>query len=71
MSDIRKIQPGRVDHLAKGIFDRLLQKHGNPELRFTCKMLQDEITECFEEHLGPGTKAHEIGTRIMRALGDQ
>jgi hypothetical protein len=70
VSQIDKVDPGRVDHLAKGIFYRLLQKHGNPELRFTCKMLQDEIAECFEEHLGPGTKAHEVGKRIMRALGD-
>jgi hypothetical protein len=62
------IQPGRVDQLAKGIFDRLLKKYANPELKFTCRMLEDEITECFEEHLGPGTTAHKIGTRIMRAL---
>ena len=68
MPDKPQVQPGRVDHLAKGIFDKLLTLHGNPELRFTCKMLSDEITECFEENLGPGTKAHEIGKRIMRAL---
>ena len=68
MSEIGKIDPGRVDHLAKGIFDRLLTKYANPELKFTCRMLSDEITECFTEHLGPGTKAHDMGKRIMRAL---
>ena len=64
------IQPGRVDHLAKGIFDRLLKRYANPELRFTCKMLEDEITDCFTENLGPGTTAHKVGTRIMKALGE-
>ena len=64
----KSIAPGRVDQLAKGIFDRLLERHGNPELKFTCKMLSEEIQECFEDHLGPGTEAHKLGTRIMRAL---
>jgi len=62
------IPPGRVDELAKHLFGRLVKKYGNPELKFTCAMLQDEIEECFRENLGPGTKAHEIGRRVMRAI---
>lgn len=66
------IQPGRIDQLAKGVFNRLLNRYANPELKFTCRMLEDEIAECFTEHLGPGTQAHEIGKRIVRALeGDR
>ncbi len=63
---------GRVDHLAKGVFKRLLKEVANPEVRFACKMLEEEIDEAFTENLGPGTKAHEVGRRIIRAIeGDR
>lgn len=62
------VQPGRVDHLGLGLFKGLVKKYANPELKFTVAMLEDEIQECFEDNLGPGTKAHEVGRRIMRAL---
>lgn len=62
------IEQGRVDHLGLGVFHTLVKKYANPELKFTVAMLQDEIADCFEEHLGPGTPAHIVGRRIMRAL---
>lgn len=68
MSEPVKVDTGRVDHLAKGVFEKLL-KTANPEVRFACKMLDEEISECFAENLGPGTQAHEVGRRIIRALG--
>lgn len=72
MSQPAKANTGRVDHLARGVFDKLLKKHANPQIRFACKMLEDEIGEVFEETFGPGTKAHEIGRRVMRAIeGDK
>lgn len=69
MSQISKIDPGRVDHLALGIFDQLLKRHANPEIRLACKLLEDEIVECFEETFGPGTKAHEVGRRLLKLTG--
>jgi hypothetical protein len=67
-----KVEQGRVDHLAKGVFKRLLKEVANPEVRFACKMIEEEIDEAFEENLGPGTKAHEVGRRIIRAIeGDR
>lgn len=59
---------GRVDHLAARVFKTLLQRHGNPQTRILCKVFEDEITECFEENLGPGTKAHRVGSRLIRAV---
>lgn len=59
---------GRVDHLAKGLLKKLL-KTANPEIRFACSMFDEEIDDCITENLGPGTKAHEIGRRIIRAAG--
>jgi hypothetical protein len=74
MSQSLKVDPGRVDHLAHGLFKRLL-KHANPQIRpgieFACKMLEPEIKEVFKEELGPGTKAHKIGQRIIRAVEDK
>ena len=60
---------GRLDHLAKGVLNKLLKEVGNPEMRFTCKLLEEEIDETLEENLGPGTQAHEVGRRILRAIG--
>ena len=60
---------GRLDHLAKGVLNKLLKEVGNPEMRFTCKVLEEEIDEALEENLGPGTQAHEVGRRILRAIG--
>jgi hypothetical protein len=71
MSQQTKVAPGRVDHLAKGVFKRLLKEVANPEIRFACKMLEEEIDEAFTENLGPGTQAHEVGRRIIRALGEK
>ena len=68
MSEPVKVNPGRVDHLVKGLFSKLVKQYANPEIRFACRMLDEEIEECFEENLGPGTKAHEVGRRVMRAL---
>jgi len=68
MSDPIKVDQGRVDHPGLGLFKGLVKKYANPELKFTVAMLEDEIAECFEENLGPGTKAHEVGRRVMRAL---
>ncbi len=61
-------EPGRVDHLLKHVFGKLVKQYANPEIRFACSMLSEEIEECFQENLGPGTKAHEVGRRIMRAV---
>jgi hypothetical protein len=68
-------QQGRVDHLAHAAFKKLL-KTANPQLRpvleFGSKLLNPEIAEVFREEFGPGTKAHEIGLRIIRAIeGDR
>jgi hypothetical protein len=74
MSQPTKVDPGRVDHLAHGFLKKRL-KTVNPQLRpyleFACKMLEPEIAEAFEEELGPGTKAHAIGQRIIRAVEDK
>lgn len=59
---------GRVDHLAARVFGTLLKRHGNPQARILCKVFEDEIAECFEENLGPGTKAHRVGSRLIRAM---
>jgi len=61
------VQPGRVDHFAKEAFKRLL-RHANPQIRFACKLIDEEIDQVFEDELGPGTKAHELGRRFMRAV---
>lgn len=68
MSEPVKVDPGRVDHLGLGLFKGLVKKYANPEFKFAVAMLEDEIEECLQENLGPGTKAHEVGRRIMRAL---
>jgi hypothetical protein len=68
MSQSPKVEQGRVDHLAKNVFKRLLKEVGNPEVRFACKMFEDEIDEAFTENLGPGTEAHKVGHRIIRAI---
>jgi len=67
MSQTPKVDHGRVDHLAKQVFKKLLTR-ANPEIRFACKMLEEEIDEVFEDELGPGTQAHEVGKRIIRAM---
>jgi hypothetical protein len=59
---------GRLDHLAKGVLNKLLKEIGNPEMRFTCKLLEEEIDETLEENLGPGTQVHKVGQRILRAI---
>jgi len=68
MSEPVKVDQGRVDHLAKGLLKGLVKKYANPELKFTVAILEDEIEECLTENLGPGTEAHKVGKRIMRAL---
>lgn len=69
MNQITKVDPGRVDHLALGVFDKLLRQYANPHVRLACGLLSDEIAECFEEHLGPGTAAHDFGKRVIRVMG--
>ena len=71
MSEPMKVDPGRLDHLAHALFKKLLKMHANPEVQFACKMLNPEIGECFAEHLGPGTEAHKIGQRFLRAIGEK
>ncbi len=68
MSQPVKVDPGRVDHLAKGLLHGLAKKYANPQVKFTLAMLEDEINQVLEEELGPRTKAHNVGRRIMRAL---
>lgn len=63
-------QPGRVDQLAKTLFTRLLNRYGNPQLRFACKLAEKEIGECLEENLGPGTKVHTVGSRVIGAMNE-
>jgi hypothetical protein len=70
VSQPTKLDPGRVDHLAHGLFKKLL-KTANPQIQFACKMFNPEIEEAFEETFGPGTSAHKIGQRIMRAVEDK
>jgi hypothetical protein len=62
------VTPGRVDHLAKGIFQKLVKRQANPAIKLACNLFDEEITEAFEETFGPGTKAHEIGRRVIRAM---
>jgi hypothetical protein len=74
MSQPLKLDPGRVDHLAHGLFKKLLKTanpHIRPGLEFACKMLEPEIKEVLEEELGPGTQADRIGKRIIRAVEDK
>ncbi len=59
---------GRVDIVAGRVLDRLLAKHGNPMLRAGCRAFAEEITECLTENLGPGTKAHKVGSKLLRAV---
>ncbi len=61
---------GRVDLVAARTFEVLLARHGNPMLRAACRAYADEITECFTENLGPGTRAHRVGARLLRAMGE-
>jgi hypothetical protein len=71
MSQQKSVQ-GRVDHFAKGVFKHLLKTVANPETRFACKVFEEEIDQVLEENLGPGTQAHEIGRRVIRAIeGDR
>lgn len=58
----------RVDHLAKLALNGLARKYANPEAKFALLFLEDEIDECLNRELGPGTAAHNVGQRIMRAL---
>jgi hypothetical protein len=62
------VQPGRVDRLANGVFKKLVDRYANPHIRLACRLFEKEIGECFEEELGPGTKAHEVGNRIAHAI---
>ena len=70
MPDKPQVQPGRVDHLAKGIFQRLVSRHPNPAVHAVCKIFGEEIDECMAENLGPGTKADQVGRKILRAFDD-
>lgn len=70
--NIRKpleVERGRVDHLAHGMFQKLLTKQANPEIRLICRIFEPEIRQCFEEHLGPGTRAHKAGKRLVNVFG--
>ena len=60
--------PGRVDHLARGIFNRLVRQHPNPAVHMVCKLFDGEIAECFAENMGPGTKIDEVGRRLLKAF---
>lgn len=72
MSQSNSNNTGRVDHLAKAVFTKLVKRQANPAVQFACKMFDEEIGEAFEETFGPGTTAHEIGRRVMRAIeGDK
>ena len=72
MSQSAKSQTGRVDHFAKGVLKHLLKAVANPQTRFACKVFEKEIDEALQDNLGPGTQAHEIGRRIIRAMeGEQ
>jgi len=62
------VQPGRVDDLAKNVLGELVKRYANPQIKFACLMLSEEIEQCLQENLGPGTKAHEVGRRVMRAI---
>ena len=62
---------GRVDIVAARAFDTLLKRHGNPQLRLACKLLSGEIEQCFTENLGPGTRAHQVGQRLLRVVGER
>jgi hypothetical protein len=71
MSQPLKLDPGRVDHLALGLLKRRLKEVKNPFVQFACKMMEPEIKEVLQEELGPGTQAHKIGQRIIRAVEDK
>jgi hypothetical protein len=62
---------GRVDLVAAKVFDRLLERYGNPMLKAGSRMFAEEIQDCFTENLGPGTKAHRVGSRLLRAVEGQ
>jgi hypothetical protein len=70
VSQPTKVDPGRVDHLAHGLLKKGL-KTAHPAIQFVAKMLNPEIQEVLEEELGPGTAAHKIGQRIIRAVEDK
>jgi len=59
---------GRLDQLAHGVFQKLLDVHGNPIMKLGCSVLEEEIQACFEENLGPHTPVGKVGTRIVRAV---
>jgi len=62
---------GRVDIATARAFQTLLNRYGNPQLRLACRLLSGEIQECFTENLGPGTKAHQVGQRLLRVVGEK
>jgi hypothetical protein len=59
---------GRVDLAASKVFHALLARHGNPVLRTAAVLLSDNIAQCFEKELGPGTRAHQVGERMLRLI---
>ena len=63
-----RVDPGRLDHLANGILKRLVARHPNPAVHAVCKIFGEEIDECLAENLGPGTKADQVGRKILRAF---
>ena len=65
----RGVEPGRVDQLAHASFERLLGQYAPPPVKLACVLLHDEIRGCFEEELGPGTAAHDIGQKLIRLFG--
>ncbi len=66
MSD--RVEPGNLAQLVGGIFRRVAARHPNPAVKALPAIFSEEIDECLTENLGPGTKADQVGRKIMRAF---
>lgn len=59
---------GRVDIVAERAFDVLLARHGNPALQLARVAFGKQISEVFEENLGPGSKAHQAAQKLLSGI---
>lgn len=62
---------GRLDLLAEGLFDRLMDQHGNPALRVCLRTIAPDISRVFRETMGPGTRAGRAAKRLVKAAANE
>jgi hypothetical protein len=63
-----RVEPGNLAQLVGGIFRRVAARHPNPAVKAVPAIFSEEIDRCLNENLGPGTKADEVGRKILRVF---